>query len=833
MRHRESAEGPPAAPVAEEGAEGAGVLELAPKKSTFILSRLVPALVTLALLAVAAGWALGAWRPAAALLVPPAFLALSSLATLAAFVAYRKERYHLHPTRIVATRGTLLSDEHTELDVRHITHVKLRLPWLRHKLFRVGDLFVESAGIGTSAVVMRTIREPEAAAAHLEALMRRNGFSLRRDALLHEERPATVGVVLECAGIAVGAAFTVSFVGPPLLGLREVVAETGAPGFALLALLTLVAVGAVAALVLHFLDLSRRSYRVHDDCIVYEEGFLTRNNAFIPAENLADSHTRRSFLDRLLGLYDVEVSCQGSGQEVRFRHLRRGVELAAAIDRVVEAHRALSSRRAGRGADMGAGREAGRGRQPEGVVVGPAPEGVPAEEVRVAAGEPAPDPAAAAEPAWTAELSMHPGRAAAQPLLFCLVLPPLIPLWLVFLVGALVRAACTKYQVRSGSVRSSFRLVTSSDREFSYDKLTGVVVRESPFDRWLGTVTVRLWSIGAPQPLDLLHVRRAELDLPALLRQAGIPAEEPVHETRPRFSVAAACRANLATCAALGAVIPGGIAAALLTERWLLSVPGVLVAALAAGLLYRGAFHRRARLVFHRHHLELGEGILVRRTYRARYDHVKKTVLTQYPFSGLGSDLGRVQLLVAGEERRATAGQGGRREVVRPYGFALHYVEGLETLAVVLDGILEEGPGAELVAALEGGEVPALPAPVRESRPDLANSLVPLLGLSVLLFPLLALLPVTVPWLWLVVRRRRYRVEPHRVVARWGVLYRCQASILHGRIDTLRRAQGALSKLFGNGTVTLFTAGSSRPDLALRNLPDHPAVYEAIQGRTE
>lgn len=807
------------------GAEGTDVLELAPKKSTFILSRLVPALVALAVAALAAGWALGiwpgAWRPAAVLLAPLAFLALASLATLAAFVAYRKERYHLHPNRIVATRGTLLSDEHTELDVRHITHVKLRLPWLRHKLFRVGDLHVESAGIGTSAVVMRTIREPQAAAAHLEALMRRNGFSLRRDDLLHEEGPATVGVVLECVGIAAGAVFTLSFVGLPLLGLLEEAVNAGALGFALL---SLVAAVAVAALVVHFLDLSRRSYRVHDDCIVYEEGFLTRNNAFIPAENLADSHTRRGFLDRLLGLYDVEVSCQGSGQEVRFRHLRRGVELAAAIDRVVADHRALTGKGAGRGTGSGAG----SGRHPEGAAVAQAPEAVPA-EVRETAGEPAAHAAVAAEPAWTAELSMHPGRAAARPLLLCLVLPPLIPLWLVFLAGALIRAACTKYQVRSGSVRSAFQLVTSSEREFSYDKLTGVVVRESPFDRWLGTVTVRLWSIGAPQPLDLLHVRRAELDLSALLRQAGIPAAEPVHETRPRFSFAAACRANLGTCAALGIVIPGGIAAAWLTERWLLSVPAVLVAALAAGLLYRRAFHRRARLVFHRHHLELGEGVLVRRTYRARYEHVKKTVLTRYPFSGLG----RVEVLVAGEERRVTAGQGGRREVVKPYGFALHYVEDVETFAVVLDEILEAGPEAELVAALEGGEAPALPAPLRESRPDLANSLVPLLGLSVLLFPLLALLPITVPWLWLVVRRRRYRVEPRRVVARWGVLYRCQASILHGRIDTLRRAQGALNKLFGNGTVTLFTAGSSRPDLKLANLPDHQAVYESIQRRTE
>ena len=71
--------------------------------------------------------------------------------------------------------------------------------------------------------------------------------------------------------------------------------------------------------------------------VVYEEGFLTRDNAFIPFENIADSNTRRTFVDQLLGLYDVHVSCQGSGQEIRFRRLARGAQLSGAIDQLIAA----------------------------------------------------------------------------------------------------------------------------------------------------------------------------------------------------------------------------------------------------------------------------------------------------------------------------------------------------------------------------------------------------------------------------------------------------------------------------------------------------------------
>ena len=103
-----------------------------------------------------------------------------------------------------------------------------------------------------------------------------------------------------------------------------------------LGLAVLFALSGIVQLVLHWFDLSRRTYRVFDDCVEYEEGFLTRTNSFLPGENIADSSTNRNFIDLLLGLYSVSVSCQGSGSEIRFRRLRRGGQLSTTIDRLVE-----------------------------------------------------------------------------------------------------------------------------------------------------------------------------------------------------------------------------------------------------------------------------------------------------------------------------------------------------------------------------------------------------------------------------------------------------------------------------------------------------------------
>ena len=220
----------------------------------------------------------------------------------------------------------------------------------------------------------------------------------------------------------------------------------------------------------------------------------------------------------------------------------------------------------------------------------------------------------------------------------------------------------------------------------------------------------------------------------------------------------------------------------------------------------------------------------MRRTYRARYEAIKKLVLTRYPRSGMG----KVQFFVAGEQRVAAqqgkaGAKGGGEGVVIPYSFTLHYAEELRTLGRALDEVLEVGAGPEQVAALEGRVVPERAPPLRTSTPAAANSVAVLVLVSVLVLPLAALLPLTIPWTLYVVRRRRYVVEPRRVVARTGVVYRVQSSNLHSRIDTLRRAQGPLNKLFKNGNVTLFTAGSSQPDLVLANLPDYEAVHEAVE----
>lgn len=778
---------------------------LRPRKGTFMFPRIWPvALIFFILCGGAAGGLVASGEATLAAIPGGLFVVVVGLATLSAAVAYRKEGYEFHERRFICRRGGLTSDQVTELEAKNITHVKLRLPWLRYKFFGVGDVIVESAGSSDAEIRIRSVQDPEEVYEFVRGLMQKNGFSLQRQKLLHEESPDFVGAAVECLGLAATA-----FLGL-VIGIGQIVAEANieidSPGvqYAILGLTALLLPGGLFGLTVHYLDLRRRKYRVYDDAIVYEEGFLTRDNAFIPYENIADASTRRTFVDQIVGLYDVAVSCQGTGQEIKFRRLRRGPELAKAIDDVVERSekeaRAKADKKARERAEAGESVAQTRAR-------GPAP-GV--------------DPSKA----WTAELRMSLVRGI-LPILF---LAPAVPVFIMALIAVVIRAATTRYSIRPSSVKSSFKFLSTVEREFGYDKITGVVVTESLWDKLMNTISVRLWSIGAGEPITLTHVKRDEVDLEALLNQAGIPSTEPIDEAPTAFGLGAFIRRFLPGMIFVALYTAGIGAIAALADP--MAVIGLILplSILGIGLVYSFLYYPKQRLLFHEHHVEQRSGLIIKRRFYAEYSKIKKVVLTRYP----GGDTGAVQIFVAGEHHAGKQQQGipgaaggkANKGMLIPYSFTAHYIEGIDQLSRSIDAAVEGVlPTAE---ALRG--VPAEEAELT-AAPALGNTLFGLIAVSLILVPLAALLPFTLPYAIIAVRRRRYSLESRRVKFTYGILYRGQATVLYDRIDSLKHNQGLVNKMFGNANITLYTAGSSRPDLELKHLKDHRGFYDAIRAR--
>jgi membrane protein YdbS with pleckstrin-like domain len=764
-------------------------LELKPRKGSYIFPRIVIGLLFSLLLGVATAAILIAaeqspWPGAAVLAVG------SVLAIIGSLVAYRKERYELHESRVICHRGGLMSDQTTELEIRNITHVKLKLPWLRYKFYGVGNVIVETAG-NSHPVVMRSIREPEAIYAGVKERMKGNGYDLTQQQLFFEDKPAIIAILVEAIGTLLGSSFALLYVGAMAMGAREAAKSPLFDSIAL-SLLGLAAILVIAFIIVRFLDYQRRTYRVFNDMVVYDEGFLTRHNAFIPYENIADSTTNCTFIDRLFGLYDVQVSCQGSSKEIKFRRLRQGAALSAAIDQlVVLAHEKKKTKTKAKQSLASQSRP--RRSEPEAVPPGDA---------------------------MVAELKMHAGRALV-PMIFLL---PLVPIWL----SMIIRVISTQYSVRPGSVRHAYRFLTVTDREFAYDKITGVVVKQNLWDRMFGTLTIKFWSIGSGQPIEFAHVSASQFDVRALLRQAGIPAPsaEPC-EVLASFGLFTWLRAQVRFVPLLLVISAIIVFFAMEIDPVLYYLFALPVVFFAGTCIYSKMHASRQRLRFHDHHVEAETGIIAKQFYMARYSNIKRTVVTRYP----GGEQGTFQIFVAGEEEVQQAGaqqQKGRMKVLRPYSFTTSYLPNVRETALLLDDILcgRVDPVREAV--------PAEPLEVLlESPRSVANAVTKLLLLSILLVPFIVLLPFTLPFTIMRVKRWRYRVEASRIVSSWGILYRCESSILLDRVDSLQQSQGPLNKMFKNGNVTIMTAGSSKPEFKIIDAPAYLELYRIIRERSE
>ena len=785
---------------------------LQPQKSSFLFQRVSAAAIFCFL--AAAGTTFGLWKNDVGFLMVPWLVAFFffTIPVFSAFVAFRKEAYEVFDRHIVARSGGIFSDQVTELEFGNVTHVKQRLPWVRYRLFDVGDVVVQSAGSSLSQVVFRSVRGPDRVYQMLQDQLRENGYSMQRMELLHEEQPDKVGAAVEVIGLGIGIllgiilpfalvilegiAILLGTILPFALvildgaddGPVDVVSALLDGSFKVFALISIVV--SIGTMALRYLDLRNRTYQVFDDVVVYTEGFLSRTNAVIPYENIADANTVQTLFDQVLGLYDVKISCQGSSAEIRFRRLRRGEDLKAQIGRLVASAEAAKREKVAAKAIEKAAARAGSDTPPVRSALPPVP-----------AGE-----------AWTATFQPN----AMREVVGLLPIFPIFPLFLGLAIMTWIAAAARQYTVGTSSARIKKGIFNITETDFAYDKITGAMVRRGPLDRILSTVTVELWSIGSPQPLVLSCVNTQDIEIDALLRQVGIARTPPAREVPSRFTLGVWLRISLPLFFVLGVTIAVITVGSVLGE-----VPEVMLLALALALsplpyfVYRQAWAAKQSLTLHADHAELQSGLFWRKHYFASYDMMKKLSITRYPWS----DQGDLKIFVAGERQVQNNQQGG---AVMPYSFDVKFLESIPGLASLLDdiirGVRDAGDTRSAVDV----------APIREAKPKLLHAISPLIILSPILF---VFLPIALPWAIVAVKNRSYVLESNRVVVRSGILFKKEVSVLYDRIDSLQRKQGALGKVFGTGQVTLFTAGSSQPDLRLTCVPEFGAMYQDIRER--
>jgi len=772
--------------------------KLKPNRSAFVNYRFAVRFIYSLIFFLIVYFVINRFFPVSALYFIIAFILLKLFSYYSLSVQYKKEKYVFLPNKVIRNGGGIFSDYEVELIVRNITHITMRLPFIENKLFQTGNISIESAGTGATEVFLRSLDNPKQIYDYIEKVMKHNGFKLTKANLIQQEQPSSVGVFFEVFKNFVSAIFFITIIGFWIIGEFELnfisIFNSNAKIFFLIGALVLI--GLFFRSIFNFLDLKNRVYDLYADTITYSEGFLSKNYSFIPIENLSDSTLTQTLVDKIFGLYDVNISCQGSQQEIHFKNMINGPKLEENIDKLIPQSKSL----------------VGTEKQQK----------VAQAKVQTQAAYKA--KTLDVDTKFTAEYQMD-GKRTIVPLLIilpiCLILFPLMIFWIIFLVTQIIRMSATRYLVKSSSMEQRYNFISQKNDEFSNEKIMAVVFKESFIDKWFNTCSIHFWSIGSSESIKFTNIKKTPGLYDSILAKSGIKPQETLYQMNSNFSFSQMLRSTLFITLFSIIIIAGSIIGAMLFNS-LFSIPAVVLIVLYILItIYKSIYYNRSKLTFYKDYVYFERGIFFKEYFNSLYDNIKDITTVKYPFSSKGS----INFNVAGEH----IVQQGKNQSTISNSFKINYINGIDTKDELIDLIFYQRPNAQQVSQIEENIQQYAQKPVIISKPDLANSLFGLIVASVIIFPLILLLPITIPFTIWSVKVRSFIIQPYRVIAKSGIFYKKQISIVFNKVDHINFSQGMLNKMFKNGNITVNTTGSSTAELVISNIDNFKEFYEVLK----
>ena len=730
-------------------------------------------------------------------------------------IQYKKEKYFFNDDNLIHKGGGIFSEFEKELSVKNITHVTMRLPFIENKLCDTGYIKIESAGALTSEIFLRSVVNSKELYNNVIEIMKKNDFKLSRKKLVEQERPHPLAVFFEVFGLFAG---VIGFIALILfdavdefkLDIGKLIIEYSSLLFGVGGI---VIAGILTFCFFRFLDLNKRIYDLYEDVIEYSEGFFNKNYSFIPIENLTDSAITQSIPSRIFGLYDVKISCQGSGQEILFKNIKNGEQLSNNIDQLISKSKSLIKKE-----------EVARP-----IINNDTSE--PKSSMR----EVEPDRK------YKDEFKMDKLRTWIPAIILSPLLIIIFPAGILVAINNLITVACNTFKIKADTVEHTFSFFSKKIKEFSLSKVTGIVIKENFMDKWCKTCSILFWSIGSGESISFLNIKKTNSLREKILAKKGIRKQNVLYSLDSSYTILSMIKGNLYTYLTYTLLIL--LCFIFLPSYWILSSE-ILVVCLIIVFIYKKIYYKKSKIIFYEDFVHFTKGLFFVSEYFVYYDDIKDISTIKLPLSNKG----HVKFNVAGEQVIPS----GKSTRTVSNSFTICFVDGISTLDELLDTIFYQRPSVEKMDEIKKRIEDTSEEPEYRTKPSLLNYLLFLVpGVIIIDIAIFITIPemnliVTTAWLIKVlllfstitigcfvaiIKAISYNIHDYRVYKRSGIIYKKQISIVFEKIDFINISQGAINKMFGNGNVTINTVGSSNPELTINNIKDFKKFYEIVKNR--
>lgn len=761
------------------------------------------------------------------------FLAITTIIfvfkVVEAYFNFQKEGYQITDNRIIYTSGGIFSDKKTELNIRNITNVTLTLPFIENLVFGTGHINIESAGSGDSEIKLMSVSDPHKHYDSILAAMRKNGFQLNQEELLHQQQPNKKVIVLEVGKFIIGNLLLISFLGPTVVSFTDFDKLTLAFVFGIIGLSIIIQ---ILAIVIRSFDILNRKYCVYNDSLVYTEGFLTKRHSTLPLEKFSDSEYTQGLLQQILGLYTIKLSARGSTNQISFNYLSNGKHLESIIDSAINKFSTSKTK------------------SPDAKQVVNNPSTYHQEFDTTA----------------TLEFKPQLLRSIILPLsiiffiaamgLFAfaildkesasIILVSVIALAAIcclFVGIGIIRFIATSYSIRPSGFGYSFAFLNTINTQFQAEKTTAVIINRDPIDRILGTCTINIQSIGSGDNIVYKAVKySSELESLILSKIGYNQKQKPIQKFHSKFNLMTWLSSHIVGLAVIGMFFMASFLFSIFVREvaviLFVTAAGVATLLIIMSLvIYDGYYYKQLSYELTANFLVVQEGIITLSSKYAVIGFIKDITTVAYPFSNYGS----LQFNIAGDIHIPKDQKKQQRPSLQPYyqqqptgftfgsnNFRIDFVDNVHRMDDLVDSYLLEKPQIDFdqekaIQGLKGDHVQMT------AKPSVINGLPPfiLLGLFPPTWPiLLIILPL---YIW-DISVKSYELEQFRVVYKFGKIYKSQTSILYENIDFIEVQQNFVNKLINNGSVNINTEGSNTTEMEIKDIPNYREIYEFLKG---
>lgn len=682
-------------------------------------------------------------------------------------VKFENTFYYIKEGKLIYKTADLFSNKEIDINIKNITQVISTYPFIENKIFGTGHVYIKAAGTSNSAIEFSNLVETKKIYESIEEVMKKKGFSLKKDTLLQREKPNDLAVLIETLkNFSIGI-FVLLVVFSQALGFLDI-------NFYLILFFIIGAFLMVVYAVLNFLDLKHKEYFLYKDTATYYDGFLTKSYSFIPLENISDSELYQTFLDKIFDLYNLVISCQGGSNKIYFSNIKKGKLFEKNLRSLLNSKKQAKSKKAKK----------------------------------------------------TSKTSLYKMNFARQitssfvygGIIFILgiigsvIFFPLFLLFLPFIVFfvilisfifKLVEYYATSYHILEEEISYNYNFLTSTSIDFSNNKITGIEKTRDVIDLFFKTYSLKIYSIGSKKEITFKYLKD-EVVLREILKKFNLK-HDLITEKKPFFSFIG----FLQSLPLLGPVLLLAFLVSLLFyNNYLLLAYLVIFGVSLVVYFYTIHYYNHSNIEFRKNYVKCKKGYFIEKTYYALYENVKDIISKKYYLS----DKGTLTVNVAGE---VLVESGNNSSVPISNGFNLKY----------LDDALKLHDSFDKRLGLKNNKV------LKRFKPELKNSILKVSLINIVLLPLVFLLPVTIITFFIYIRRYNFFIEEDRLVVERGVLLKRKTTILYDRIDHLNTTKGIFNRWFGNENILVYTAGSSSYELRFFDVLDKASkeAYKLIE----